>query len=148
MTVAYDPRLTDVIYLRLDNGRQMEPCTLLESQGMRVFQHHDWATTYDFFAQQNERKQAAASRHLQNQAEFNARKQHVVQQAQEQQQTVPDEASKRARVQGIRDNRQAERDRERQAGAWQLVDDLPGSRDDSADETGYIPPAQYLDELQ
>jgi putative transposase len=146
--VAYDPRLTDVIYLHLDNGRRIEPCYLLDAQGMQLFRKQDWATTYDFFALQNERKQAAASRHLQAQAEFNAHKQHIVQQAQDQQDDLPDKPSKRARVQGIRDNRQTERDHERYTGAWNLASDAPENQDDPPDETGYIPPAQYLDELQ
>jgi putative transposase len=146
--VAYDPRLTDVIYLRLDKGRRIEPCTLLDSQGMRIFRNQDWATTHNFFALQNERKQASASHRLQAQAEFNAYKQHIVQQAQDQQSTTPGKPSKRARVQGIRDNRQVERDRERQQGAWHLVSEQPGCQDDPVDPTGYVPPAQYLDELQ
>lgn len=148
IVVAYDPRLTDVIYLRLDAGRRIEPCILLASQGQQAFRNQDWASTHDFFAMRNERKQATASRRLQGQAELNAHKQHIVQQAQTQQQAVPKEGSKRARVQGIRDNRQAERDRERQNGAWHLTSQRPENQDDPSDQTSYIPPAQYLDELQ
>jgi len=148
INIAYDPRLTDMIYLRLDDGRRIEACSLLDSQGMRTFKSHDWVTTQDFFAMRNERKQTATSRRLQAQAEFNAYRQNIVEQAQERQRTIVDKGSKRARVGNIRANRQAERDHERHIGAWHLEPELPDNQGTLPEQTGYVPPAQYLDELQ
>jgi putative transposase len=146
--IAYDPRLTDVIYLRLEQGHRMEPCYLLDTQGMPVFRGQDWATTHDYFSRQQERHQAAVSRDQQARAELNAHKQQIVRQAQERQQAAPEVESKRARLGGIRQNRDAERTQERQTGAWELAPKQPSNEAEGATDTGYVPPPHYLDELQ
>jgi hypothetical protein len=62
--------------------------------------------------------------------------------------------SKRARLQGIRGSRQAERDREREANAWNLAANDPtdpsptGDKSERFEEQEYVPPPQDVDGLR
>ncbi len=147
VSVSYDPRTTDWLYLWHDRGQPPEPCSLLENSRMALFRGLDWDTTEAYFTLQANQKQLSISREHQARAVLNAHKEAVVRTANE---NSPGDSSlsKQAQVRNIRANRQAEREQERQMNAWRLAtSDSPASNvaDDNSD---YVPPAQYLDLLE
>lgn len=141
--VSYDPRLVDWLYLWHDGGRQVEACTLVDNTRMHVFRGLDWATVQTHASYQKGQQQAAQARQQQGRAILNAYKDDVVQQAEAAQ---PGEKRKRRQVREITANRQDERTRQRQEGAWRLANAVQLETHE-ADE-GYVPPAQYLDLLR
>ncbi len=141
--VSYHPSTTNELYVWYDGGRQVEGCTLLENTRMALFRDVDWDTARAHFKQQHAQQQRAATRQRQARAVLNAHKDQVVRSATEQQTST---SGQPAQVRNILENRQAEREQARQAGAWHLVaDDQPATEQDGG---GYIPPAQYLDVLE
>jgi putative transposase len=146
MTVSYDPRLTECLYLWHDGGRQVEICSLVKNTQMDLFRGLDWDTVDAYFAQRYAQKQASRSRQQQGRATLNAYKDHVIQQARE---AFPDTKSttKAAQVRDIRKNRQSERARLRHNEAWRLTNESTPQATPPDDKNDYIPPAQYLDLL-
>jgi putative transposase len=148
VSVSYDPRTTDWLYLWHDKGQPPEPCSLVENSRMALFRGLDWDTADAYFKLQVSQKQVSANRERQARATLNAHKEAVVRAANE---NAPDNnptQSKQARVSNIRANRQAERDQERQANAWRLATSDSPDSDEAVDDSAYIPPAQYLDLLE
>jgi hypothetical protein len=155
--VAYDPRKLDAIYLRLDNGRRMEACYLHDRD--RTFRGRDWQETLDYLALQKQAAASARTRQQQADAELHARIEQIVSQATEQAEQAGGGESNRARLGGIRRNRQQERELERRNGAWLLATEeaaiqsektegaaqieQPGEADD-----GYVPPPRPIDTLR
>lgn len=156
VTVVYDPRLVDLIYLRLDDRRRLETCYLLDRH--KTYRGRDWYETLDSFAFQKERQAAANSRRLQAEAEYEAYIAHVVEGARQRQATAleAESPSKTARLKDIQENRQAERDLERQQGAWQLIPPetapaLEANTEASiltSPDQGYVPAPQNIDLLR
>lgn len=161
--VARDPRNLDRIYLRLDGGKRVETCHLLEAD--KAFKGRDWYEALDEFELRRQRKEASRTRKHQSRAELHAGVGEIVAPAIERAGLSRGGASKRARVVGIRDNRKAEREAERSANHWRLGDDQThpaGVGDSSADEqlkraangsssntmTGYVPPPQPIGKLR
>ncbi len=153
--VAYDPRRLDVIYLRLEQGRQMEPCPLHESD--QTFQGQDWQDTLDYLELRKQAAESTRTRQQQADAELHAHIEQIVRPAQEQAADARQNQSKRSRLRGIQGNRKAERERERKAGAWQLAPEersLPleePSRESmprAQDTPGYVPPPRPTDQLR
>jgi hypothetical protein len=161
--VARDPRNLDRIYLRLDGGKRVEICHLLEAD--KAFKGCDWYEALDEFELRRQRKESSRTRKHQSQAALHACIGEVVAPAIERAGRSRGRASNRARVIGIRDNRKAEREAERSANHWRLGDDPTGAADVDAcltDEqakhpanvsspntvTGYVPPPQPIDKLR
>jgi putative transposase len=150
--VAYDPRKTDVVYLRLEEGRRLERCELLPKD--EAFQDRDWSETLDCFAKRKVDQELARTQKQQAQARRHAQQAQIVDQAMEKTREAMTGMGQRARLQGIREQRQAERDREREADAWDLaVGDLPchprtEGTNESIEEQEYVPPPQDLDSLR
>jgi hypothetical protein len=147
VTVSYDPRLIDWLYLWHYGGRQVEVCSLVKNTRMTLFRSLDWDTVDAYFAQRYAQKQASRSRQQQGRAVLNAHKDHVIQQTRD---AFPDTrtTSQAAQVRDVLKNRQSERAHLRHNEAWRLVGDTTPQPTASDDENGYIPPAQYLDLLQ
>lgn len=147
--VAYDPRKTDVIYLRLDNGQRIEPCYLLDKD--KTFQGRDWYEPLDHFELQKQATQSAKTRKQQTEAEFHAHVEQIVAPAREQAEQARTGQSKRSRLHGIRENRQEERQRERQEGARPVSLDKtrrqPGEGGLQTDHD-YVPPPRPIDQLR
>lgn len=150
--IAYDPRKLDVIYLPLDEGQRLEPCYLNDSE--RTFQGRDWQETLDYFAVQKQASTLARSKEQQALAEFHAHVNQIVSSAQEQTKEASNGQSKRARLQGINENRKQERALERTTEAWDLAEPedassptAPVEQTEGA-ERRYIPPLRHLDKLR
>lgn len=142
--ISYDPRLVDYIYIWHDGGRQVEVCSLMENNKMRVFRGLDQDTVKAHFSQQKQRRSNILAQQQQGRAVLNTHKDEVVQQA-----TVvqEDHIHQTKNTKGITENRQQERARQRNEDAWRLAKAVEPSIDTSEDEA-YVPPAQYLDLLQ
>lgn len=142
--VCYDPRFTGTIYLRLDNGQRVEPCTLLDTD--RTFRDYNWYETLDYHACQKQGSQAARGQAQATQAEFHAQMDTVVKAAVRKTEQALGQAT-HPQVQGIRQARQQERETARQANAWQLQ-----ATSDSAvvpsDTVGYVAPPNPLEQLR
>ena len=152
--VAYDPRITDVIYLRLEDGQRIEPCYLLDKD--KTFQGRDWYESLDYFELQKQAQQSARTRQQQTEAEFHAQIEQIVTPAREQAKQARAGQSKRSRLLRIRENRQEERQRERQDGARSFPADETrgqpatggGPRENLAAEHEYVPPSRPIDQLR
>lgn len=150
--VAYDPRKLDLIYLPLDEGQRLEPCYLNDSE--RAFRGRDWQEILDYFAIQKQAATLAKSKEQQALAEFHAQVNQIVSSAQEQAKETVSGQSKRARLQGIRENRKQERALERETGGWDLAEKVADSHPtpsvEETEEPGrrYIPPPRHLDKLR
>jgi hypothetical protein len=145
--VAYDPRLMDMIYLRLEAGRQIEPCNLTERH--RRFRGFTWWEYEEWKQVRAEKAVTSESRDRQGDAEFHAETKNVVERAKAEAQKASTDQSKRARVRDIRANRQAEKEESRSAEAWRLgkteVSAAP-PRELGGEE--YVPPPDRLARLR
>jgi hypothetical protein len=47
ITIACEPRKLDTIYLRLEDGRRIEPCYLVDAE--KIFRGRDWYEAIDYF---------------------------------------------------------------------------------------------------
>ena len=145
--VAHDPRTSNQIYLRLDNGRRLETCYLLPKYD--AFKNREWYEVRDELELRAQRKEASQTRQLRSGAHLRAATKDVVDRAEEAFKANHVEMSNRARVSSIRENRKRERDHERNVGAWQLGK-APRASDASKhqDLTGYVPPPQPTQKLR
>ncbi|HYX16649.1 MAG TPA: Mu transposase C-terminal domain-containing protein [Nostoc sp.] len=155
--IAYDPRRLDIIYLRLDDSRRLEPCQLIDTQ--KTFQERDWHEAIDYFELQKQSKEAASTRQQQQKATFHAQVDKIVAEAKEKTEKVLTVQSKRSRIQGIRENHKLERENEREVQAWQLgvkeISDQPGQlipmpsvTELEEDDEGYVAPPKPIDKLR
>ncbi|MDQ3742895.1 MAG: Mu transposase C-terminal domain-containing protein [Acidobacteriota bacterium] len=156
--VAHDPRTRRRIYLRLDNGKRMETCHLLEAD--KTFRERDWYETADEFELRRLRSEAARTRKQRSRSEFHASTDQVIGQAKDKTGKARTDVSDKARVTGIRESRKREREAERRANAWHLGEDGPAAQPDEAtlkqavnDSPGgriahYVPPPQPTDKLR
>lgn len=152
--LARDPRNLSKAYLRLDGGRRMEVCELVEAD--HTFCGRDWYELTEEREVRKQRSRAAEYRGIDNTAEFNACADAVIASAKQRTQDHRQEMSNQARVGGIRKNRKLEKERERQAGAWVLEGDSPASTPNTLSETltnaatmsDYVPPAHPMHKLR
>lgn len=150
--VSYDPRAIETVYLHLDNRQQLEPCRLLDASG--AFRGRDWHEVIDHFAWEKQSVAAARGRSQQTQAALNAQQDQIISAAIEKTDAARAAApyqSKRARTEGIRDNRQEEQRQEREQQAWRLDDPLENESKEAQQQPGeesYVPPASHAEALR
>ncbi len=157
ITVAYDPRLVDYLYIRLDGGKDMEVCRLLDIDQQR-FQGCDFREIEDYYKRQEVNKQSSRTRRQQSKAEHNARANKILDKATQEAQKADDGQSKQSRIKNIRENRKEERNHERKTEAWDLTSNevskqseqvipLPTIAQSNEDGEEYIPPHRPFDKL-
>lgn len=153
--LARDPRNLTRAYLRLDGGRRMEVCELVEAD--HTFFGRDWYELKEVSEVRKQQTDDAKYSVIDNNAELNAYADAVIATAKEKTMDQRQEMSKSARVAGISKNRQLEKDLEREANAWILGSDAPdGPASSDADQavttntstSGYVPPAQPMNKLR
>jgi putative transposase len=119
--VAYDPRTTERIYLPLDGGTKLEVCTrTLASTNLPALDCYD---AMDYYALERAAYQASETRRLTTGAALQSRKDAIVGEATEKTHAAlaaAGDLSKRARRSGIRENRAAEKQIERDNNQWLL----------------------------
>jgi hypothetical protein len=157
ITVAYEPRLVDYIYIRLDSGKDMEVCRLLDID--QRFQGRDFREVEDYYRRQEVNKQASRTRRQQSKAKLNAQANKILDKATEETQKADDGQSKQSRIKNIRQNRNEERSHERKTEAWNLTSDklsdqlgqvipMPTIAQPDKDEEEYVPPHRPFDKLR
>ena len=153
--LARDPRNLTKAYLRLDGGRRLEVCELVEAE--HTFFGKDWYELAEELEVRKQRADNAKYAVIDNTAELNAYADAVIASAEEKTKDQRQEMSNRARVGGIRKNRGLEKDLEREANAWVLQSDAsdgPANSDGDQQVTannltsGYVPPAQPMNKLR
>ena len=149
--IAYDPRQLNTIYLP-DKGRCPELCELVERE-KKIYQGRDWFEILDYFELQKQAEEASRTKHYQAEADFNARVDSIVSNAQEKTEQATKGQSKAARLKNVRANRQHERDNERASGNRHLGDEKtlqPQEQVDQIEDLGssYIPADQSLSEIR
>lgn len=109
ITVAYDPRSTDQIYLLLNDGKEIEVCELLKSEkrykGYRLEEVQDLHELESI-----EEKLYTSEKEIQANVELNVRINAIVKEAEEQTKIALNisQPSNRERIGGIRENRSTE----------------------------------------
>lgn len=151
--VAYDPMNTDLLFLVKENT--FEPCRLMEASSS--FAHRSWHEVKDFFAGMAELKDRSLTRELQSKADRNAQIEAIVQNALQRREGVDQPTTKAAALRDIRQNRKAERERERATAAAERIQTIETQATASAadiaalntnGEDGYVPRPTNLDELR
>ncbi len=162
VTVAYDPRKLDTIYLLDKEGKPLnkegkpEACELVERERAR-YQGRDWFEILDYFELQKQAEEASRLRQYQAEAEFNAQIDSIVKHAQEKTAQATKGMSKAAHLNNIEGNRQNERDDEAEKYAWApgkekaastQSDTLAPEGQVEESESSYVPPDQPLDAIR
>lgn len=154
--LARDPRNISKAYLRLDDGRSMEVCRLVEADV--TFADRDWYEMTEEFEIRKQLADAARDSEIEGKCDFNAYTESVVQSASDKTTEQKVHMSNLARVSGIRENQQEEKELEREADSWDLEEEEAAEsriqratrRREAKDEAppGYVPPAQPMDKLR
>lgn len=153
---TYDPRIVDMIYLRLPGSGSVEPCQLLEAD--QRFKGVSWADVADFELSQKEMRESTSTRDLQVRAELHAHVDAVVKNAKTESAAANHGLTKSARLGGVRKNRAEER---RSDGALTGAQAARESAGEGNNGTGaavvsgvdhsseaYVPPPTLLDMLK
>jgi hypothetical protein len=119
--IAYDPRSTSTVYLRLPEEQEAEACKLMQASSQ--FDGCSWEEVDDFFAALSQMKEESRSGDLQSGANYRAQIDDLVNNAKAQAEAVRDGQSKAARIRGIRANRKIEREIERRASLGDVAPD-------------------------
>jgi putative transposase len=109
LSVAYDPRLVDIIYLRFNDATPSEPCFLKDPDS--PFKGCDWSEVEEGIKQQKLAKALAEPQGLQDLSDFNVDLKHIVAGAKKKTKAaraLAPEQSKRSRVKNIKEHRRAE----------------------------------------
>jgi hypothetical protein len=145
--IVHDPRTRNRIYLRLEHGRRLEVCHLV--QGDETFSNRDWYETLDEFEVRAQRKEGSQTRNIRSRAEFHSCTDNVITSAQQKNAEAHAGSSDRSRIRGIRGNRKQERDLERKNNAWELGPDPKPRKSHQPREGGqYVAPSQPTNKLR
>lgn len=160
--VAFETRSVNQIYLPLDNGTRLETCYLTPAS--KHLYGRDLHDVKGYFHREKQKEIGDRSRIEQSDAKTDARTTQIISEATEKTKAAVaavGKQSKSGRRRGIRDNRAAERERERTQNAWQLgisdpagttansvgnVNQLAESKDIS--EEDYVPPASKVEQIR
>lgn len=154
-----DPRDLSRIYLRMDNGRRLETCYLVDAD--KTFLSRDLYEALEYFELCKLKKEASQTRRHQSRAEFNAGKDKIIAEGKDQTEKALEGngQSNRSRIRGIRRNRGIERQLEQKANAWRLEDknsegnpgqviDMECRKQQKTENSGYVAPRQPMDKLR
>ena len=79
ITIACEPRKLDTIYLRLEDGRRIEPCYLVDAE--KTFRGRDWYEAIDYFDLRKHSQKTAKIRKQQSKATLSAQIEAIITQA-------------------------------------------------------------------
>jgi putative transposase len=152
VTVAYDPRILDHIYLlsEFENGKIIS-CPLTPAS--KLYLGRDYQEVDDLFALQCQDDEIDQTRQLQTKAKFRADANHIIKKAEidKQNQSSSDHESNASKLRNIRQNRLDERNYERSINSWFEEDKSSINKQLTsgkiiADEE-YISAPDYFDEI-
>lgn len=148
--VAYDPRVTDKIFLRVPGANTIEPCTLLEQNAF--FNGASWDEVEFFNSIRGSQKERSRSADVQATANYGADLESFIGEAVQKTRAANSGESKHAKVSGIRTNRALERQRNNVAlsAAAEPSDELvasaaPLANQDSETQKHYVPVPNNLE---
>ncbi|MEG6512526.1 Mu transposase C-terminal domain-containing protein [Desulforamulus ruminis] len=120
LPVSYDHRKTDIIYLRLRDGREIEACHLLERECR--YKGYRLEEALDLLELESVQKANHVSNGIQASADLNARINSIAKEAEEKTnfELSKKNISKTQRIKNIRSNRANEKTEIRQNEAWQF----------------------------
>jgi hypothetical protein len=154
--VRYDPRLTDRIYLWLDNGRKFETCSLLERE--ERYKHRRFEEVEDLLAIERNLANAREYDNVKGKIELDAFTRAIVQEAEKRTDQALREAqiSKNKRISGVRARRQEEKESNRQREAFRLGETEKMDHSSSSvvsiqsrkPSSHYIPPSNKLSKIK
>ncbi|HWD93550.1 MAG TPA: Mu transposase C-terminal domain-containing protein [Verrucomicrobiae bacterium] len=113
--IAYDPRQTAIIYLRLPNLTAPEQCQLMGASSQ--YSECSWEDVEDFFSGLNEMKDRSRTPDMQEQSLYHAQIDDLRHNARARTAAARDGQSRAAKIRGIRANRQVERELDRRGTA-------------------------------
>lgn len=146
VNIAYDPRNLDYIYIKGEDGKSFDKCTILEYQ--TAYQKKCLEEIQYLQEEERLKKSSIQQQELQGKVELIAQIQEIVHTAEnDHKKELPTQESKTARLKGIRDKRKIEKEKGRESEAFELektereqsaeVLPLPNGQPSSiADETG------------
>ncbi|MBC9784295.1 DDE-type integrase/transposase/recombinase [Heliobacterium chlorum] len=133
--ISYDPRNMNYIYLREENGREFEKCHLLDSQERYKDKTFDEILYLLEYEKINLKKMK--SQEVQDNIDLMSHMEKIVSEAEEMtSRTKEPFQSKAAKIKGIRQHRQEERERQREMEAFELDKD---SLEDSIKSAEIVP---------
>ncbi|MBY0246356.1 MAG: transposase family protein [Nitrospiraceae bacterium] len=140
--VSYDPRSPEVLYLVKEDDR-MEACTLLDRMHEDTFRSHDWYEVEDYLAMRAMKQSEAKLTEVHRAVVPRTMQEAIVRAAQENLKEVQVPQSKRAALQGVKDNKRTEREYERALATGQ--DPVaPTVEEDAEEYIGIDEPAELL----
>jgi len=146
IVIAYDPRAVDNIYIRLNQGRHIEPCYLLDKTAMKPFQGLSWDEVTEYKRYRNEARYLANPHDLTERADYKGNLQAIITNARNQNIDPPKDKKE---SKNIRENRKEERSHHRSETAWNLSNNnstpSKAGTDKNSDGSWYVPPAQDID---
>lgn len=156
--VSYDPRMTDYLYIRAENGKGFEVATLLDSQVR--YKNKRFEEIQDLLEYENFLNQEALGKDMQADATLNAKINLLVKQASEMTDaSQATDLSQRQRLLGIKEHRKIEKEERRFEQGWSLQEENNTFKEgrllsfgqtkplESKEEDDYISPADYSDLL-
>lgn len=123
VTVAYDPRFTDCVYLPFNDGKEVITCPL--TPAAKTFRGRDWLETQDYFARETVSANLSRNRRIQGKAKSHAIQKDIIVEAikkTDQARFLAGKQSKSSQTSNIRSNRLSEKQSERRSEAWILGD--------------------------
>ena len=154
VTIAYDPRSLDYVYLPSSDNRTTVACPL--TPAAKTFIGRDLYEAQAYFNQETQNLELAQTQIIQAKAQFNAINDHIIEQATEKTKealaNAPD-LSNSQRQKGIRENRQFEKEFERAKNTWtpkdfDIDDPLIENRFSDEESEEYIAPLSSADRIR
>jgi hypothetical protein len=116
--ILHDPRTRDHISLVLNEGKEIEPCTLLEKE--RRFRKWDWFDVEEYFVVSSNQRKTNRSYEMQQRASHLARRDAITEEEVRKTEASRDATLKKTeRVRNISVNKEEEMRQEHQQHAWQ-----------------------------
>jgi len=137
--IAYDPRSTSHIYLRLPKQAGHERCDLMAAYTQ--FAECSWEDVTDYFTGLKEMKESSRTSDIQNRALYHAQIDGIAENAKAQAKAALNGESKASRIRGIRHNAKLEREIERRAALGDIIADpipVPGKPLPSPEKPGSV----------
>lgn len=156
VTVAYDPRFMDCVYLPFNGGKEVISCPL--TPAAKTFHGRDYDETQDYFARQTVDADFSRNRQINGKAKTHAIQNHVIKEAANktnQAQRLAGQTSKAKQTSNIRTNRNEEKLLERQSNYWELGNENkvkeslpPSDFSNSYNIDIYVPPISNVDKIR
>lgn len=137
--VSYDPRDSSILYLR--SGNTLEKCYIKESsQNLR---DRTWDEIQAYYLELAKKNKSRHADELQRAAVLDSQIEFAVKEATDTVKKTPKPSTKKARLEGIRENRKEEAKRERTSSISEEKPEAPPGA-----YTDYVPPASHINALR